>query len=358
MRKPNPFSSFSSVRKIFSDNFARPNTSNELGINDRGGRWDLILGAFRILSEKAVPVNNNEISIATINFPTTDVNISLEDIGNGSGAALWVSEAGDWWATVVDQTEEDCNCSTDISCVRYNSSNVSGYNTFESGGRNAFTYQTGTFCSGGNVAQQGFYFDYVDGGYCRRYVYIGGAQGVRCAEWNAFVFVTGYNATNYNTRVCNANFATGYNAPNFSNAIAGYNAKTCAQYVEFTFDCQTCYPQWIRFVQSVANTVSTVASFVVTRTFRTVTSSYGNLQLYVQDEFGQADIASMNVNINDKTISVDLYDNPDLTSKIEVDEEIVYTPTSAQVDDSYGIIVRPSSYNPNQGFGGINITRD
>lgn len=353
MRKPNPFSVFSSVRKVFFDNFARPNTSNGLGTNDRGGRWDSILGAFRILSEKAVPVNNNETSIATINFPTTDVSISLEDIGNGSGAALWVSEAGDWWATVVDQTVEDCNCSTDISCTRYNSSNVSGYNTFESGGRNAFTYQTGTFCSGGNVAQQGFYYDYVVDGNCRRYI-----QGGRCVEWNGFTFVTGYNATNYNARVCNANFATGYNAPNFSTAIAGYNAKTCAQYVEFTFDCETCYPQWIRFIQSVGNTISTVTSFVVTRTFRTVRSSYGNLDLYVQDEFGQPDISSMNVNVDNKTISIDLYANSDLTSKIEVDEEIIYTPTEAQIDDSYGIIVRPSSYNPNQGFGGINIERD
>jgi hypothetical protein len=358
MRKPNPFSSLSSVRKIFSDNFNRPDTVNTLGINERGSRWDLISGAFKILSGRGVAVTSSETSVAAVNFPTTDVNISLEDIGNGSGAALWVSEAGDWWATVVDQTVEDCNCDTDITCTRYNSSNISGYNRFESGGRNAFTYQTGTYCSGGNVSQQGFYYDYTQGGNCRRYIYIGGANPVRCVEWNTFEFITGYNATNYNARVCNANFATGYNAPNFSTAIAGYNAKTCAQYVEFTLNCETCYPQWIRVLQSVGNTISTITSFVVTRTFRTVKSSYGNLDLYIQDEFNQPDVSSMNVNVNNKTISLDLYENSDLTGKIEVDEDIVYTPTEAQVDDSYGIIVRPSSYNPNQGFGGINITRD
>lgn len=356
--KPNPFSVPSSVRKLFFDFFNRPDTTDSLGITPSGARWDAVRGFFRVSNNRAIPFSSSETyPLASINFPHEDVTIELQDIDNGSGAAIWVSDGGDWWATVVDQTEVDCNCDTDIRCDRYNSRNITGYNTFESGGRNAYTYQSGTFCSGGNVSQQGFYFDYVDGGYCRRYIYVGGSQGVRCVEWNRFVFVSGYNATNYNRRTCNANFATAYNAPNFSNAIAGWNAQTCAQYTEFTINCSVCFPQWIRFIQSVGTTISTVVSFAISKTFRTVTSQYGNLQLFVQDDPNDPTVSSMRVSVEGEQITVEPFEGSDLTNKIELDEEIVYTPTGATVEGSYGIIVSPSEYNENPGFGSIVINR-
>lgn len=354
--RPNPHSVKSSVRKKFFDNFVRNNTENDLGIVSDGSRWDNVRGVFRVLFNRAV-VNTDpsDFPIATVNMPFQDVSMDLYDIGNGAGASLWVSDAGNWWATVVEQTVVDCNCDTDIRCDRYNASNITGYNTFQTGGGNAFTVQTGETCTGGNVAQQGFYFDYVEGGYCRRYA--AGTPPV-CVERNPTYFVMGYNATTYNRRVCTPNFTTQYNARNFANAIAGYNAKTCAQFTEFTINCETCYPQWIRVIQSTANTVSTVTSFLVSKTFRTVTSSFGNLQLFVQDDLNDPEVASMKVSTQGQKISIEVFEGNDLTNKIELDEEITYTPTGAQLESTYGIIVRPANYNPKQSFDRIDITKN
>jgi len=361
--KPNPHPVSSSIRKRIIDFFERPNTSSDLGINNDGSRWDLIKGIFFVSGQRARTQNNpEEYPIATIQMSKSDVNLFLYDIDNGSGASLWVTDSGNWFAVGVDQHPVDCNCEVGTECNRWNSSNITGWTTTETGGRNAFTAQTGETCTtretgGRNVAGYTIYGSNNLIG-CRRY-----AQGGRCIEWYRYSSYeevpTSWNSPNFTT-TCNANFSTRYNAPNFTSNINGYNAKTCNRWNEFTFNCETCYPQWIRILQSTGGTVTTLAKYLVSEVISIVKSPNGTLDLYVQENPIVNFVKSLILQIRGKQISIEAFSDPGAIDKINIegDEQIVYTPTGAVVEPKYGIIVVPSEYNQQNFIGGIQVTRD
>lgn len=66
-------------------------------------------------------------------------------------------------------------------------------------------------------------------------------------------------------------------------------------------------------------------------------------------------VRSLRLLVNSEEVVVEQFANPDLTDRI--DNDLIYTPTGAQIVSQYGIIVRPSSHNPNYSVGGIEINR-
>lgn len=351
-----------SVRRRFTDFFNRPNTDSGLGFSNEqyGGAWDTLRGLFRINFFNAEAVSDpSEYPSATINSSEEDVDIYMYDIDNGSAASLWVTDADNWFAVGVDQEPVDCNCEVGTECNRWNSSNVTGYYTFESGGRNAYTVASGQYCqtveSGGRNANYR-YRCYPRTG-CSRYI-----QGGACVQWYNYSYcdqeISGYNAPNYST-TCNTNYSTAYNAPNYTTNINGWNAKTCAAWNEYTFNCETCYPQWIRVLQSVNGTVSTVTKFLASSVFRSELSPQGGLTLVIQDSPIVDFVRGMIIKIRGGQISVDAYSDGGANDKIELqDGDIVYTPTGAEITPRYGIMVVPSEYNQNNTFGGFQVIRD
>jgi len=396
--KPNPHPIPSSVRRSFLDVFNRPNRS-DIGNATDGSFWKKLRGIFRVFEFKAEAVSDPEdYPMVTQNMPFQDVDLSLFEIDNGSSAALWVTDAGNWYSVGIDQHPIDCNCDTDTSCVRWNASTITGWTTVETGGRNRFSFISSYTCTGGNsftIPGNSFFqrgnsffvsgnsfttvspvYATVTNSFCRRFIF-----GGRCVEWgtrtNTIIsrwnVSTGWNSgstqwnsgntefnsstTAFNALDCNANFATGYNAPNFSSFINGYNAETCAQYTEFTVNCETCYPQYIRILQSVGNTVSTLFSKMLSPEIYTVTSPFGNLTLFKQDNPLTQFVRSMKIFTRNDEITTELYSDQDLQDKIEIDNEgqIVYTPTNAEVTPEYGIMIKPSEYNQQNFIGGILI---
>jgi hypothetical protein len=357
--KPNPHPVAASIRKIFIDFFERGNTPDGLGPSVNGGLWDVLRGAFKIDGFAAQSdTDPSEYPLATVTMSEEDVDIQMYGVDNGSAAALWVTDAGNWFAVGIDQHPVDCNCDVGTECNRWNSSNVTGYYTFESGGRNAYTFASGEYCqtveSGGRNANYQRYCYYVTS--CVRYVYNGCTAWARNLECVNAIY--SYNAPNYST-TCNTNFSTAYNSPNYTTNIDGYNAKTCNRWNEYTFNCETCYPQWIRVLQSAAGTVTTLASFLASSVFRTEQSPNGTLDLIVQDSPIVNFVRSMVLRIRGEQIEVDAYSDSGGTQKIDLqDGDIVYTPTGAEVTTKYGIMVIPSEYNQTNRFGGISIIRD
>ena len=360
--KPNPMSVPSSIRKRFIDFFERDNTTNELtpSNNAYGGAWDLIKGVFRINGFAAAAVSPpEEYPMATIDMTEEDVDVYLYGIDNGSAASLWVTDSGNWFAVGVDQHPVDCNCEVGTECNRWNASNVTNYYTFESGGRNAFNFASGQFCTtnitGGRNANYQRYCYPVTG--CNRYI-AGGA----CVSWYRYTqcvnAIYSYNAPNYTT-TCNTNFSTAYNAPNFTTNIDGWNAKTCNRWNEYTFNCQTCYPQWIRILQSVNGTVSTISKHLASSVFRTIKSPNETLDLVVQDSPIIDFVRAMILKVRGSQISVDAYSDVGAVDKIALqDGDIVYSPTGAQIVPRYGIMISPSEYNQQNFVSGFQVIRD
>lgn len=357
--KPNPHPVASSVRKRFLDLFERQNTSSGLGFANYGGVWDFIRGTFRINSFRAVANNNPEdYPVATISMPKEDVDINFIDIDNGSAVALWVTDSGNWFAVGVDQHPVDCNCSVGTECNRWNGSNITGWTTTETGGRNSYQEATGETCNTTETGGRNANWQQVCNAirYCRKYI-----QGGRCVEWDYRTQcdpgIFSYNSPNFTT-TCNTNFTTRYNSPNFTSNINGYNANLCNRWNEFLFDCETCYPQWIRIIQSAAGTVTTLSKYLISSVISLTNSPNGALQYYVQENPITEFVRSMILRIRGKEISVEPFSDPNLINQITLqDGEIIYEPTGATVEAKYGIMVVPSEYNQQNFIGGIEIDR-
>lgn len=363
--KPNPHSVASSVRKVFIDLFERSDTSSGLGRSRYGGLWDTVANAvFKIDGNRAVTDEDPEnYPQTTITMSKSDVDFYFTDIANGSAASLWVTDSGNWFAVGIDQHPVDCNCEVGTECNRWNGSNITGWTTVtnETGGRNAYEEATGEFCENVSTGYNAPYLErrcYPRTG-CSKY--IGSGQ---CVQWYNFSFcqteVIEEGNENFTTR-CNTNFTTRYNAPNFTTNrnIDGYNANLCNRWNEFTFNCETCYPQWIRVLQSAAGTVSTLSKTLATEVVQRIKSPNGTLDLYVQNSPIVNLVRAMIIRIRGNQIKVESYSDPGGLNKIDLEDgDIVYSPTGAEVTARYGIMVTPSEYNQQNFVGGVQVIRE
>ena len=105
---------FASVRKRFIDTFTRSNQSG-LGTADDGSSWTVTRGSWSISSNTAVG-NDANYPMAVQNMGVKDVTVSVKGALQGTAAALWVTDSGNWWAVGIDQTTTSCNCQT---CYNY-----------------------------------------------------------------------------------------------------------------------------------------------------------------------------------------------------------------------------------------------
>ena len=94
-----------SRRKIFKDTFDRANTAGSLGVSSDGSLWSAIRGTFTVSTNKAVSVDAaSSYPAATVDMNTQNVSISIKGSTQGSTAALWVTDSGNWFGVGVDQT--------------------------------------------------------------------------------------------------------------------------------------------------------------------------------------------------------------------------------------------------------------
>ena len=99
-------------------------------------------------------------------------------------------------------------------------------------------------------------------------------------------------------------------------------------------------------------------SKVISKTFRTVSSTYGSLTLFEQDDLNDPLARSMSVKTSGSEISVDVFEDENLVEKINIDETITYTPTGAEITPNYGIMIKPSDYNQQNFIGNIDIDKN
>jgi hypothetical protein len=349
--KPNPHPTRASVRKRFRDTFDRENTDFDLGITADGSRWDAIRGVFRVLFNRAVSESSpSSYPMATVNMPYQDVRMSLRDIDSGVGAALWVTDSGNWWGIGLQQEEVPCNCSQGTQCDRWNAQNCSTWNSSNCTGWTCSTW-SGSTSSGCAAWDPPFC---TSGQNCRQWLRLAASYNI-CISWNACSsWLPGLCSTlSWNANVCTSNRCISANAQNCSS----WNAQNCNRWFEFTFNCQTCYPQYIRIFRSINSTVSTVFSAIITKTFQTVSSTFGSLTLFVQSDLSAPSAKSMRVRTAGEAVSATVFSDTNLVNEIIVDEEIVYEPTGVQLTPRYGIIINPSSYNQKNYIGDIDINK-
>ena len=337
--------SFASIRKRFADTFNRTDSASEIGRSSDGSLWSIIRGTWGISTNRASTSSAaSSYPLATIDMPKENVTIDLLDTANGTGAALWVTDSGNWWGLAISQesvtTFSTCNGS---NCNAWTTSFFSSCNAWTT---NCNAYST-PYCESNGPPSFLFFFSNCSGGFntstcasnnatsCNRW-----NAGRTCNRWNASTCAT-WNSSNcrsYSTPqpACTSGGFITTSCTSFSTNCTGWttsSSSSCSAFFEFTFACNpvTTYPVYIRLFQSVSSTVSQIAS-------TTLASMAQSLK-----------ITTSGTQITTKAYS-------DTAQVTQIGSDWVYTATGAAVTPKYGIVVAPTNYNQGSTIGDITIS--
>jgi len=320
----------------FNDDFNR--TDGSINPAEDGGVWQAIRGTFQISGNKASSLNDSNYPIAAVDSFTSNVDIDIKGT-TGTGAALWVTDSGNWWSVGTVQTSEQCNCTeyynsytytysyyaffgyNQESCAAYNntccSSDCVAWNQVNCANYGCICYNSSNCC------------DYSCYGYNAK----GNCKGYYCSCYNGSN-CCGYDCTQYNSANC-TQYACDYSCNNCiswnGNAIYGLVSGNATGYNGPYYNCQTCYPSYIRVFQSASNIVTTMLTQAVS-----------------------AVVQSIKVKTSGNQITVKAYS--DANQVTQIGSDIVYTATGAAITPRFGITVVPSSYGQTYAVDEVTIT--
>lgn len=325
----------SSVRKKLKDAFQRSDSAS-LGRATDGSVWSTIRGSLGISSSKATTSDPSQWPMAVVEMPTEDNSVTIKGAGQGAMAALWVSDAGNWWGAGIYSTAESCNCSTSCSaCPPEPYSCVTGETCDTCGGGCKERVCVNSGCKGYGCTGYG-----CKGYGCTGYTRIplgGGKYTYACSGYGCN---GGYGCTGYG---CSA----GYGCINDTyQCIAWFSTYKCnckdvigTCYQVFSYNCncnttcQTCYPQYIRVVQSVASVVNTVAIWSVSNFIQSIKAA-----------------------VKGNTVTVTAY--ADEAATAQTGSEVVYNASPSNKGKGFGFSISPSSYNQSNTISSIDIERN
>lgn len=357
------------------DTFNRSDNASDLG-SAGGQKWKIWRGVWGIATNKATSTTAaSSYPLATLTFTKESMNISVGGPDPGLGAAFWVTDDNNWYATTYDQVY---SCQTCSGCAAYNTPVCCAFNTTpgtyasggtccawntiignQTGGGNCCAYNTsgGNYASGGNYYQGGNSFccawnksggNYYQGGNCipKTTPPIGFCSGVyNPTYYNPITYPCASNCTNptyYNPIVKNpityACSGTCYNpitrnpttyacSGNCYNPIVSNpttyscsgNCYSTSCSSPFTYQCNCSTSHKINFIKMVSSSVSTIAS----TTFN-------------------AAILSFKAILSGNSITIKAYSDSNWTNQIGSDW--INTETSPTKTKRHGIIKSPANY--------------
>ena len=308
------------ISSIFSSDFVGSSIVGDVVTVASRRKWSFLRGTWGVSSSKLTTSSaSSSYPITVVDALVPDVKIELKDIGQGVGAALWVTDSGNWWAVATEQQSEQCNCSTtsfSCNCGTCQGSFCSSYSC-SCGNSNYSQYcvnetvceyqdcqvQYGNFCSA----------RYANGN-CKEYTKI---------SWTDCFCVFYTTQTN-----C---YSSNYYSGTFNCCCSATYYYPCGCSTCYSTSCETCYPQYMRIIQSAANTVSEIVKWQVSNI-----------------------VKSLRVLTSNKNITVKSYSDTDLATEIDSTD---YNASSASETTKFGIVVSPSGYNESKTVSEINIER-
>jgi hypothetical protein len=361
----------------FIDTFTRTTSATSLGSPNGTQTWSNIRGAWGIISNKATANSAaNTYPMATITFDSADVTIAQDNVTNGVGAAFWVTDANNWWATSTNVVESYQTAYVDASS-NYGTCYVAGSTNYGpcyvAGNANygpcyvpgnpnyGYYYYAGNANYGpcpttvtnyyyGCTAPSAVY------GTCTNTAYNYQTYGGGSYLYTVHVNANSYTCLLYYTQYCSANpytYTTYYTCQTGDNSTSNFGVTgnngytttcqngdnsytyTCAKGDNsYTYTCATgsnaaytynynySYAYSVKLIQSIANVVSTITTF-------TFGSLVVGLKTIVKGSTG--------------AITVRGYSTPGFGTQIGVDQ--TYTATGYTSTTTHGMILAPANYN-------------
>ena len=322
--------SLASAKKYFIDTFNRSNET--LNAATDGTLWNIIRGTWSVLSNKAYSSTAaSSYPLASVKMVSPNATISLKGVSQGSTAALWVTDSNQWWGIGLDQTAVStstlnpteraitgCTCQT---CA--NTANVANYNYVAA----TYNYAVNAYnyvCNSASypAATYNYNCNIYNNGFCNnisQYPMVGPSTYTYTCNVtnNRYCNNAMYPIATYNYMCNSASYPPVYAyAPGTS---ASYPEGNYNMVTYYECNCQTCYPQYVRFIQSISGTVTTLTSWIVSTV-----------------------VNSIKVTTSGSNTTTKIYSDTNLVTQIGSD--LTYTPTGVTVTPQYGIMVKPSSY--------------
>lgn len=279
------------------------NRANQSGLGTvRGQRWRVWRGVWAIASNRASSSSaGGDNALATLKFTKTDVTVSISGAEPGMGAAFWVTDANNWYASVyvqsqVCQTCSGCNATSGGTC-----------NSFVPGNCNQNAVGNcapGTVCcfpgpTPGNCAITGCEGGWTPGNCI---VFNSANTGNRNPPFGFCHQPSGFNPSTCNNRIiclssnpptcnngqcCFGNFDTWspycagtFNPATCSNAPGSFNPVVCN--APFTFPCNCVTENRISILRSLASTVSTISNNLFSATIQSFITILSGNQATIQ----------------------------------------------------------------------------
>jgi hypothetical protein len=316
-------------RKVFRDTFNRADVSGDIGRASDGSAWQNIRGTWKILNNK-VEATTSDYPMISQSMNTTNNQVELYGTSTGSAAALWVTDSGNWWAVGLVQEPTDCNCTYYYNTYYYyTQSNCPAYSPGTWNVSSCISYTVITSCNSGYILTCSGSWNNST---CNNYAYNTTNKTTRCSgSWN----VSNCNQFSNYCPVYSQSTNCAANSPSTQNSATLYYYTCNIQEVGYSgpyASCQTCYPQYVRVLQSAANTVSTITQWSI--------SSLAS---------------ALKVKTSGSQLTISAYSDPSMISQIGSD--LVYTPTGVTITPTFGITIIPSSYNQGYTVDEIQIKR-
>lgn len=265
------------VRKKFVDTFQR--TSTGMGTATDGSKWNTDRGTWNVTPGTATSSTAaSSYPMVTQDMPYSNTTVSVVSSAQGSTAALWVTDANNWWGVGMRQEAVSCNCTNTCSTTGCTGYGCSGY-----GCTSTVAYCSSYGCTGYGCVGYRPYPPYTCLGY--------GCTGTGCSGYS-------YTCNGYG---CTSSGCTGYGCTAYTNT------------------CSTCYPQYIRVLQSVANTVTEVTNWTIANV-----------------------AAAFKVKTSGSSLTIKPYSDSAMTTQIGAD--LTYTPSSPTITKKFGLMISPSTY--------------
>lgn len=312
-----------------------------------GTKWRVTSGSWSAGSGTSKTTTSaSSYPLAAVKMSKSNVTATVKSPQPGAGIALWVTDSGNWWGVVREQTVNNSyNCST---CTVGNPftnpyANATGnatnpYANATGNASNPVTYANATGYGinptsnatgyGKNPTSLSFFYLAINNQKFSSYT--GG-------NTFSFPFTTGGNYFTFPFTTSSGGnpftfpFTTGGNPFTFPFTTGGNNATA---YSYFTCNCQTSYPQSIRLLRSVAGTVTQITSWSV----------------------GAATdvINAIRVTNSGNALTIKAYSDVNATTQLGSD--MTHTATGASIDTNFGIVISPATNGQGDGTGEVSIS--
>jgi hypothetical protein len=300
---------------------------------------------------------SNKATASTTNYPLrsatmskANVEVSIKNPGSGTGAAFWITDSGNWWGLVSDQTQtyayNYCSSGYPYS-YNYTAYGQPCYSTcggnFTGTYYNSFGYYGNYYCSGGNFTGNYYYSGIIY--YGTYYCYVVKVSYVYSYTTCSRDYYS-YTSPNYNAYTCNADYYS-ITTPNYNATfpcITSYNCNNTETANAFACTGYTNvynYGRVMRIIRYVNNVVSEITSSTVDA----VNAPIAGLKLKIT--------GATKGSSSSGTITAQAFSDSNLVTQIG--NNLIYNPTGVNITTNFGIVANPASYNQSLQIDEINI---